>query len=102
MGCGASSPVTADAMVATSVSAPAVGSNDGGSAGDRRSVAKAAGTPTANKPKKITDSYELAEVIGKGGFGEVKRAKRRADGKMWVSASLQPHFSRACPCWRGI
>lgn len=42
-----------------------------GSSGFRASVAG----------KRLNDSYSLGDVLGRGGFGEVRRAIRRADGK---------------------
>ena len=34
--------------------------------------------------RNIHENYEFLEVLGKGGFGEVRRAKRKSDGKMCV------------------
>lgn len=34
--------------------------------------------------RRIHEYYEFFDVIGKGGFGEVRKGRRKADGKMWV------------------
>ena len=85
MGCGSSAPVTANAPTDKPVSSTTpqsvqMGQTASSGEGKRRSAQAA--PPASAKPKKITDAYDLSETIGKGGFGEVKRAKRKADGAM--------------------
>lgn len=44
--------------------------------------AAGAAATASGKPSKPKDGYDFFEVLGKGGFGEVRRGKRKADGKM--------------------
>ena len=51
------------------------------------SASPSAASAKPSKSLKPKDRYEFFEVLGKGGFGEVRRGKRKADGKMCVEGA---------------
>jgi hypothetical protein len=89
MGCGPSSAKTATSPGDAPKPAPKmVQRQPPGSSSDSASSASAGAdrrSKAGGKSSKIHDDYEFLEVLGKGGFGEVRRAKRKSDGKMCVS-----------------
>lgn len=46
------------------------------------STASSNGAAPRRKGATVHDDYDMFEVLGKGGFGEVRRGKRKADGKV--------------------
>ena len=91
MGCGPSSAKTATSPGDAPKPAPKMVQRQppGSSSDSASSSAASAGadrrSKAGGKSHKIHDDYEFLEVLGKGGFGEVRRAKRKSDGKMCVA-----------------
>ena len=72
MGCGSSKPVAEDPAAAAPARAPASGAP--APADDKAAKSGVAA-------RKITQYYSIGDILGKGGFGEVKTCSRKSDRK---------------------